>query len=267
MAGLYWWSGRLFVKLAKEMKQKKLVLRVATYNTHKCRGLDGRVDAVRISSVLKSLKADVIALQEVVGPSPKKAGQEEVISMKLNMQAQLASGKLYHGHLYGNVILSRLPMTSHVIYDLTQTGHEPRICQRADITLEGHVIHIYNVHLGLSMSERLRQARRIMSVVLGEQLHGPKIVLGDFNEWNRGPATDYLKEKLRSIDLRPHLKWRKTYPGLLPIFHLDHIYHTGHVEIHKLYVPRGLKALIASDHLPLVADLEITVREKSGPAQ
>jgi endonuclease/exonuclease/phosphatase family metal-dependent hydrolase len=57
------------------------------------------------------------------------------------------------------------------------------------------------------------------------------------------------------------MKWRRTYPGLMPIFHLDKIYHTGHVEIVDLHVPRGLKALVASDHLPLVAKLRITIKE------
>jgi endonuclease/exonuclease/phosphatase family metal-dependent hydrolase len=86
------------------------------------------------------------------------------------------------------------------------------------------------------------------------------ILLGDFNEWKKGPATDYLNDRLKNIDLLPHLKWRRTYPGLLPIFHLDHIYYAGHVEIVNLYVPRGWRALIASDHLPLLAELRITVR-------
>ncbi|PYX77171.1 MAG: hypothetical protein DMG66_07525 [Acidobacteria bacterium] len=42
------------------------VLRVATYNIHKCCGLDRRVLPARIADVLLELDADVIALQEVV---------------------------------------------------------------------------------------------------------------------------------------------------------------------------------------------------------
>src|SRR3712207_8266416 len=41
-------------------------LRVATYNVHKCRGLDRRVRPGRIASVLREVEADIIALQEVV---------------------------------------------------------------------------------------------------------------------------------------------------------------------------------------------------------
>jgi endonuclease/exonuclease/phosphatase family metal-dependent hydrolase len=42
-------------------------LRIATYNIHRCRGIDGRTRPERIAAVLRSIDADVVALQEVVG--------------------------------------------------------------------------------------------------------------------------------------------------------------------------------------------------------
>jgi endonuclease/exonuclease/phosphatase family metal-dependent hydrolase len=48
------------------MKKSHHVLRVATYNIHKCRGLDRRVRPERILDVLKHINADIIALQEVL---------------------------------------------------------------------------------------------------------------------------------------------------------------------------------------------------------
>jgi endonuclease/exonuclease/phosphatase family metal-dependent hydrolase len=48
------------------MKKSHHVLRVATYNIHKCRGLDRRVCPERILDVLKHINADIIALQEVL---------------------------------------------------------------------------------------------------------------------------------------------------------------------------------------------------------
>ena len=89
---------------------------------------------------------------------------------------------------------------------------------------------------------------------------GPKLVLGDFNEWMRGLATAMLSERLQSIDLRSHLRRRRTYPGVFPLLHLDHIYYDGRVEVAKLELPRTRRALMASDHLPLVADLKIQFR-------
>jgi endonuclease/exonuclease/phosphatase family metal-dependent hydrolase len=85
-------------------------------------------------------------------------------------------------------------------------------------------------------------------------------VLGDFNEWMKGLATAMLSERLQSIDLRSHLRRRRTYPGILPVLHLDHIYYDGQVEVVKLELPRTRLSLMASDHLPLVADLKIRFR-------
>jgi endonuclease/exonuclease/phosphatase family metal-dependent hydrolase len=63
---------------------------------------------------------------------------------------------------------------------------------------------------------------------------------------------------LHSIDLRQHLKRRRTYPGFFPLVHLDHIYYEGaRVSIDKVWLPKDRMALMASDHLPLVADLRI----------
>jgi endonuclease/exonuclease/phosphatase family metal-dependent hydrolase len=39
--------------------------------------------------------------------------------------------------------------------------------------------------------------------------------------------------------------------------HLDHIYYEGKVEVARLELPRTRLALLASDHLPLVAELTV----------
>lgn len=243
-------------------RQRKHFLRVATYNIHKCRGLDGRTDTARIASVLKPLKANVIALQEVVGPGPKATGQEEELAMRLNMLPLLAPARTYRGHPYGNAVLSHLQVTGHATCDLSQAGYEPRLCQRIDLVLEGHTLHLFNVHLGTSGVERARQAHKLVAFVADASVRGPKIVLGDFNEWMKGPATELLTRKLRSLDLLPHLRWRRTYPGILPLFHLDHLYYEGHVEVTRISVSRRWPALIASDHLPLLAELQISVKDR-----
>jgi endonuclease/exonuclease/phosphatase family metal-dependent hydrolase len=73
----------------------------------------------------------------------------------------------------------------------------------------------------------------------------------------RGLATQVLSARLDSIDLRTHLRRRRTYPGFFPILHLDHIYYEGHVEVVRVELPRTRKSLVASDHLPLLAELRI----------
>jgi endonuclease/exonuclease/phosphatase family metal-dependent hydrolase len=232
-------------------------LRIATYNIHRCRGLDGRTNPARIAEVIRAIDPDVIALQEVVGAGPASAGHAEELGALLGMGWAMAPTRHLRGHLFGNVVLSRLPINHHSQYDLSWKTCEPRGCQRVDIAVEGGTLHLYNVHLGTAVFERRYQAQRLLTMLTDKRVGIPKIVLGDFNEWLRGRATSMLSERLSSVDLRAHLKRRRTYPGVFPVVHLDHIYYDGDVEVTKIELPRTRLALIASDHLPLVADIRL----------
>jgi len=232
-------------------------LRIATYNIHRCRGLDRRVAPLRIIEVLREIDADVIALQEVIGAGPAGAGQAEEIGAGLGMGWVMNCVRTLRQHQFGNVVLSRYPIVHHSQYDLSWRTCESRNCQRADLDLGGQVLHVYNVHLGTAVLERRYQAGRLASFVHDRRVTGPKIILGDFNEWMRGLATKTLSSLFESVDIAAHLKRRRTYPGLFPVVHLDHIYYEGRVDVVNVEMPRTRKALIASDHLPLVANLRI----------
>ncbi len=98
-----------------------------------------------------------------------------------------------------------------------------------------------------------------MPFLCDPSLKGPKILLGDFNEWIKGPATETLCGTFQSLDIRPFLKWPKTYPGFFPVFHIDQFYYQGDVQVVKVEAPRTWSAMIASDHMPIVAELKIRV--------
>jgi len=232
-------------------------LRIATYNIHRCRGLDGRTRPERIVAVLSSIDADVVALQEVVGAGPRGGGHAEEIGAALGMGWIMSSARLLRGHLFGNAVLSRLPITQHLEHDLSWKTCEPRRLQRVDVSVNGSTLHVYNVHLGTALLERRHQAERLAAIVTDRHVPGPKLVLGDFNEWMRGLVTSTLSARMNSVDLRNFLSRRRTYPGVFPLLHLDHIYYAGHVEIIGVELPRTRLAKVASDHLPLVADLRV----------
>ena len=80
-----------------------------------------------------------------------------------------------------------------------------------------------------------------------------------FRDWRAAAArrSDVLSAKLESVDLRNYLKRRRTYPGLFPFLHLDHIYYAGQLEIVGIELSRTRLSLVASDHLPLVADVRV----------
>jgi endonuclease/exonuclease/phosphatase family metal-dependent hydrolase len=232
-------------------------VRIATYNIHRCRGMDRRTVPARIVEVLRDIDADVIALQEVIGAGLHGAGQAEEIGAGLGMGWVMNSVRTLRHHQFGNVILSRYPIVHHSEHDLTWRTCEPRNCQRADLEIGGQLLHVYNVHLGTAVLERRYQAKRLASFVHDRRVTGPKVLLGDFNEWVRGLATKTLTALFGSVDISTHLKRRRTYPGLFPVVHLDHIYYDGPVKVLRVEMPRTRRSLIASDHLPLVANLRI----------
>ena len=233
-------------------------VRVATYNVHRSRGLDQRTMPARIGAVVASLDADLVALQEVIGPG--HAGDEghiAEIAEAAGMEWVMAPTRHLKRHLYGNVVLSKFPVRDHARYELPSQRREPRCCQRVDVEVGGHLLHFFNVHLGTGLMERRRQAVHLANILDEFPGNGPRIMLGDFNEWLKGPATRVLTERLDSLDLTMHLRRRVTYPGLLPVLHLDHIYYRGIAEVVSVELPRTRRTLVASDHLPLVAELRV----------
>jgi endonuclease/exonuclease/phosphatase family metal-dependent hydrolase len=251
-------------------------MRIVTYNVHKCRGLDRRVRPARIASVLREVDADIIALQEVlsVGGAAREMDQARFIAEELGYDYCIGENRRLSGGAYGNVILSRLPWRHVHNYDITWGGRERRGCLRVDIETGGDnsssssndtgasvLLHLFNVHLGTAYIERRHQARQLVGErILGNaELTGARIVLGDFNEWTKGLATRLLTEQLQSVDVRTHLRSPRTYPGPLPLVHLDHIYFDPALELTQLTLHKSRTALVASDHLPLVADFRVRV--------
>src|SRR5438105_15136004 len=91
-------------------------LRIATYNIHRCRGLDGRTNPERIAEVIRAIGPDVIALQEVIGAGEASAGHAEALGALLGMGWVMAATRHLRGCLFGNVVLSRLPIRHHSQY-------------------------------------------------------------------------------------------------------------------------------------------------------
>jgi endonuclease/exonuclease/phosphatase family metal-dependent hydrolase len=237
--------------------------RVATYNTHKCRGMDGRIRPARVAKVLEELEADVIALQEVVSleGGRKDQNQAQYLADTVGLDYHIGETLKLRGAVYGNVLISRFPVKDVHVYNLSAAKtQEARGCIRCDLEIApGKIVHVFNVHLGTGYIERRKQAHLLMSreVLLSPALKHPRLIIGDFNEWTRGLVSRTLQQAFESVDIQLHLKRTRTYPGFMPFMHLDHMYFDRELMLEQFSLHRSRMALVASDHLPLVAEFAL----------
>ncbi len=227
--------------------------RVATYNVHKCKGVDWRVSPDRVARVIGEMGADLLAVQEILH------SQAEAISNQVGLPFTFGGARQHAGEPYGNAVFTRLPIASSESSDLTVRMREARQCLRVSVSLAAMQVHFFAVHFGTSYFERRQQARRFLSSEILERpdVKGTRIVAGDFNEWTSGLTTQLLSKHLGSAELGMHRSRKRTYPGLLPLLQLDHIYYDPLFHLSEMHLLRSRLALVASDHLPLFADFEV----------
>jgi len=222
---------------------------VASYNIHKCAGLDGRVDLDRIADVIREIDADLIGVQEVFRP------QALGLAERLGVEVAMGPTRERDGQLYGNAILTRLAVRGSRTFDLSRPDREPRGGIRLDLALaDGLLLHLFNVHFGLKIRERAAQVRMLVREhILHDELTGPRVVVGDLNEWFWFPGA--VGRTLRRELHGPRI--RRTHPAPLPLFPLDRIYWDRELAADGFHVHRSRLARVASDHLPVVARLRM----------
>ncbi len=201
----------------------------ATYNVHRCVGLDGRRSLARVTQVIDELDADIIGLQEVSTP---------------DALAETARGEMLFGETmpgYGNAVLSRLPMRHIAALDLSYRGNEPRGALHVEVNLSDGPLQVIAAHLGLRRRERITQINEIIRYAAPLER---VLVLGDFNEWR--------SRKLRIMDraLGASAPLR-TFPSYFPLLPLDRIWLRGEAVAARIAVHKSPLARVASDHLPL----------------
>ena len=239
-------------------------LRITTYNTHKCRGFDGRIKPERIISVIHEFETDILCLQEVVN-SPDSLpiwNQAEEIARSLpGYSWTFGANRALHGGTYGSMTLTRLPIVNWRNHNIARRGREERgVLQTAIEIAPGRVLHVFNVHLGTGFMERRYQAKLLVGrdILSQDELTGIRVVVGDFNEWTHGLTSKLLRTHFQSFRPRHAWQYPRTFPGMLPIFSLDHFYYESPLELESSRLWRSRRALIASDHLPLIADFVVT---------
>jgi endonuclease/exonuclease/phosphatase family metal-dependent hydrolase len=238
--------------------------RVVTWNIHKgIGGVDRRYRLDRVVELLTSLAPDVALLQEVSEDMPRSHfhDQPSALAEALGMP-HLAFGPEHRFRMggYGNAILSRWPLTDVSRVDLTIGSRKKRgaLTARAHVHTANHTrsLVLVNMHLGLAGSERGAQLERFLAShpFAHLQRRTPIVLAGDLNDvWGSlGPR--YLVPagfgRVGSLI--------NTFPAALPMRPLDGVFVRGDLQARHATVPRSKLAKQASDHLPLVADLDLT---------
>ncbi|MGB5986143.1 MAG: endonuclease/exonuclease/phosphatase family protein [Desulfobacterales bacterium] len=226
-------------------------LRVATYNVHGWVGRDGKRSPQRILSVLRQIDAHVTVLQEVTAERTAEANTLLQLAQQMGAHATLGPTLTRRSHTFGNAVLSRIPLQTVTRADISVPGREPRGALAVEFRIAGRRIRLVAAHLGLHPRERRYQVQRILAL-LGSPLAHVTLVMGDFNEWwSRGRPLRWLNGRL-GVAHAP-----ATFPSTLPMLALDRIWVYPAHCLSALKVHRRAPAPVASDHLPLVAEVVI----------
>jgi endonuclease/exonuclease/phosphatase family metal-dependent hydrolase len=238
-------------------------LTLVSYNIHSGIGTDGRFDLHRVGEVLRELNADIIALQEVgdYRGVTAREDQPEHLADLLGLHMAFGPNVVRNGRRYGNAILSRLPILKSKNYDLSVPRREARGALRCDLDLgAGRQLHVFCLHLGLSMRERRRQEALLLSAdILRDAVRNdPVVVCGDFNYWGPGAVPGLVRKAIHDVALELGSRGR-TYHSHFPMLRLDRIYVDSGVRPLSLHAHRTELATVASDHLPLVMRFEAPI--------
>jgi endonuclease/exonuclease/phosphatase family metal-dependent hydrolase len=245
-------------------------IRVLSYNMHRAIGVDRLFRPERIARVINHHQADIVLLQEVDVGVPR--------SRQLDLAKEMAEAAGYPHYvtglnvklnkgMYGNTTLSKFPITQSRNIDLTVGRRKARGCQYSSIQVNNSSdfsqnIEVFNLHLGLSSQERVRQ---IGLLIHSEEFSpltpgAPCLVGGDFNDWRTllGPIfTDILNFECATNHSRGYHNPYLTYPAFTPTGGLDKIFYRGPLElIKRRRCWMGITRL-ASDHLPVIAEFEM----------
>lgn len=251
-------------------------LRIATYNVHGCIGVDFRRSVDRIVEVLRRCDADVVALQELLveGPLGGRADQPSEIARRLGMECVFTATIVQRHRRYGHGLLSRGPvrLLGHGLLPTLQDRPwlERRSALWAAVTLDGgHEMHVLTTHLGLDRRERAIQVESLLGQrwLGGRRDTGPLVVCGDLNCMPYSRAYRRLTGEYRDVQHRGGpLRARATWPSLLPVLRIDHLLVSRDVHVRRATVGRWPLARLASDHLPVVATIELPQRPLREPA-
>ena len=235
-------------------------IRVASYNTHGGVGRDGHFVPKRIAGVLKEIDADIIALQEV---ESRRTGFDMLgyLQQETGFTAIAGPTLLRNGADYGNGLLTRFAVLSVKRIDLCVARCEPRGAIDVELECGGTPMRVLATHLGLRPGERREQIQRLLRALESDRPL-PTMLMGDINEWFLwGRPLRWMHKHFQ------HTPSPATFPSRYPVFALDRVWVKPRALLRAINVHHTPLARIASDHLPLTAELDLQCSGRPSMAQ
>ena len=232
--------------------------RVMTYNIHVGVGMDKKLDLPRIAEVITREHADLVGLQEVDRGVERTQRIDEIAQLaKLTrMDYAFAFNLKYQGGQYGVAILSRFPIlaTDHRLYKNLREA-ERRGFIRAQIKIRGRLLNFVTTHLDYQYEDgRVFEAEQLLNGL--KDVIGPLIVVGDFNDIPAGGAYKLMSDRFADAWIESHAAGDGlSYPSDKPAKRIDYILTRRSDQIRAKRA--RIVETLASDHVPVVADLEI----------
>ncbi|MBD3309028.1 EEP domain-containing protein [candidate division KSB3 bacterium] len=236
------------------------MIRVMTYNVHRCLGLDGRVSPNRIAEIIARYAPDVVALQELDVHRDRTGNvhQAERIARLLEMRYHFHPSFIIEAEQYGNAVFSHFPLRKVKAGQLPGRAKlEPRSALWVEIACQTPPLHLINTHLGLRPRERLEQVQRLLGTnwLDHPDCRVPLVLCGDFNARPRSKVYRHVTLRLHDVVQASAAPiFARTWMGLL---RLDYIFISPDIQVNHVFVPRTTLTRRASDHLPVVTDLVV----------
>lgn len=229
-------------------------LRAASYNIKHCRGNDDKVNLDRTAETLKSLKADVIGLQEVDNGAKRSGSikQPEELGKRLSMHHAFGAFMAFDGGEYGLAILSKHPLGAVKSIRLPE-GNEPRVALAAEVKLPGgETITVVNVHFDWVRDDKFRFAQAAELAKHLRELKTPYILLGDFNDQPKSRTLELFHSLATEIK-KPESN-RFTFSSTSPRSEIDFLF-VSPKERWSESKTEVIDEKMTSDHRPILAEL------------
>lgn len=234
---------------------KNEALLIASYNIHKCVGLDRRFDPKRIADVIGEIDPDVIALQEAEQRFGDRAGllDFDTLRQQTGLVPVQIAGKRQKLGWHGNIMLARNAIGAR-LYQIDLPGAEPRGAIAVDLDMPSGRLRIIAAHLGLLRRSRARQVRAILDAASPDDGR-PVLLIGDLNEWRLGKRSSLrgLAPSFGPLDAEV-----ASFPARFPVWSLDRILANPSSILSRIDVHDTPLARVASDHLPIKAVIRLS---------